>query len=242
MGRPFARKVLLIGWDGADWKAIHPLLDAGHMPALEGLVNRGVMGNLATLNPPLSPLLWTSIATGMRPFKHGIHGFTEPDPHLGGIRPVTSTSRTVKAVWNILHQNGYQSNVIGWWPSHPAEPIRGVMVSNHYHRATAPAGQPWPLLAGTVHPEGLAETLAQFRMHPSEVTAELILPFVPRAGEIDPAKDPRLEMVARILAECSTIHACATAVMQVEPWDFMAIYYDAIDHFSHGFTPPAVQL
>ena len=34
------RKVLLIGWDAADWKVIHPLLDAGKMPALEKLINR----------------------------------------------------------------------------------------------------------------------------------------------------------------------------------------------------------
>lgn len=42
-------------------------------------------------------------------------------------------------------------------------------------------------------------------------------------------------MAAKIIADCSTIHACATAVMQLEPWDFMAVYYDAIDHFGHGF-------
>ena len=52
---PTRRKVLLIGWDGADWKTINPLLDAGKMPALESLINRGVMGNIATLDPPLSP-------------------------------------------------------------------------------------------------------------------------------------------------------------------------------------------
>ena len=49
------RKVLLLGWDAADWKVITPLMDAGHMPSLESLVDRGVMGNLATLDPPFSP-------------------------------------------------------------------------------------------------------------------------------------------------------------------------------------------
>lgn len=233
--KPLASKVLIIGWDGADWKAINPLLDAGKMPALKRFINQGVMGNIVTLDPPLSPMLWTSIATGMRPFKHGIHGFTEPDPHTGGVRPVANTSRRVKAVWNILNQQGLRSNVIGWWPSHPAEPINGVMVSNHYHRASAPVGRPWPLMPGTIHPERLAEPLADLRIHPAELTAQQILPFVPGAAGIDPAKDPRLGMVARILANCATVQACATAVMQLEPWDFMAVYYDAIDHFSHGF-------
>ena len=49
------KKVLLIGWDAADWKIINPLLDAGRMPALESLVNRGVIGKLATLEPTFSP-------------------------------------------------------------------------------------------------------------------------------------------------------------------------------------------
>ena len=64
MSKRLAKKVLLIGWDAADWKVIHPLLDAGYLPTLERLVNEGIIGNLATLDPPMSPMLWTSIATG----------------------------------------------------------------------------------------------------------------------------------------------------------------------------------
>ena len=62
------KKLLLVGWDSADWKIMHPLLDAGQLPGLERLVNTGVSGNLTTLEPQLSPMLWTSIATGKRPF------------------------------------------------------------------------------------------------------------------------------------------------------------------------------
>ena len=73
-------KVLLIGWDAADWRAIRPLVDQGKMPFLKKLIENGVSGDIATLQPALSPMLWTSIATGKRPCKHGIYGFTEPDP------------------------------------------------------------------------------------------------------------------------------------------------------------------
>ena len=111
-----SRKVLLVGWDGADWKVIHPLLDTGKMPNLAALIERGVMGNLASLRPELSPMLWTSIATGKRPYKHGILGFTEPDPSGMGIRPVTNVSRKTKTVWNILNQNNYRSVVVGVAP------------------------------------------------------------------------------------------------------------------------------
>jgi len=230
-----SKRVLLIGWDAADWKVINPLLDAGKMPNLEKLINGGVMGNLATLYPELSPMLWTSIATGKRPFKHGIHGFTEPDPHGGGIRPITNLSRKTKAVWNILCQTGRKCNVVGWWPSHPSEPIDGVMVSNHYQKIAGPIDKPWPMRPGTVHPPRLAEKLAQLRLHPQELSAEHIGPFVPDFGKIDQEKDHRLESLAKIICECTSIHAAATALIQLEPWDFMAVYYDAIDHFGHGF-------
>src|SRR5262245_27031557 len=99
------------------------------MPALAGLIERGVMVNIATLQPSLSPLLWTSIATGKFADKHGILGFIEPDGG-GGVRPSTSTSRKTKAIWNILSQNGLKTHVIGWFASHPAEPINGVCVTN----------------------------------------------------------------------------------------------------------------
>src|SRR5437868_15420995 len=125
-----AKRVLLIGWDAADWKIINPLLDAGLMPTLNAFVNGGVMGNLATLQPILSPMLWNSIATGKRAHKHGIHGFVELKPDGTGIRPVMSTSRKVKAIWNILTQAGLKAQVFSWFASHPAEPIHGVCVSN----------------------------------------------------------------------------------------------------------------
>lgn len=235
------RRVLLIGWDAADWKTIDRLVAEGKMPNLARLIEGGVVGNLATLYPSLSPMLWTSIATGKRPFKHGIWGFSEPDPASGAIRPVTNLSRKTRAIWNILQTQGLRSNVIGWWPSHPAEPISGVMVSDMYHKAFAPIDQPWPMRPGTVHPPRLAEPLADLRVHPCELEAEHIGPFVPNFARINQEKDRRLEGLAKIIAECTTIHSAATAVMQLEPWDFMAVYYDSIDHFCHGFmcfNPP----
>ncbi|MGR6036564.1 MAG: alkaline phosphatase family protein [Candidatus Nitrosoglobus sp.] len=230
-----AKKVLLIGWDAADWRVINPLIDAGKMPTLKSLIERGVMGNLATLHPVLSPMLWTSIATGKRPYKHGILGFSEPTPDGTRVRPVSSRSRKTKALWNILHQNGLKSHVIAWWPSAPVEPINGVMISNHYHQAVGPLDEPWPLPPGTVHPPQLAEEFAELRFHPLELTAEEILPFIPRATEIDQDKDKRLGMAMKTLAEASSVHAAATWAMENQPWDLMAVYYDAIDHFCHGF-------
>jgi predicted AlkP superfamily phosphohydrolase/phosphomutase/tetratricopeptide (TPR) repeat protein len=244
VGRRMTKKLLLVGWDGADWSVINPLLDEGKMPNLAGMIEAGVMGDISTLYPALSPMIWTSIATGKRPYKHGIHGFTEPAPNGAGVQPVSNLSRKTRAVWNMLQLEGLKSNVVGWWPSHPAEPISGVMVSNHYQRASGPLDKPWPMRPGTVHPPRLVEPLANLRLHPMELTDEHVGPFVPEFGKMDQEKDHRLEMVAKTIAECTSIHGAATALIQLEPWDFMAVYYDSIDHFSHGFMryhPPQMQ-
>jgi tetratricopeptide (TPR) repeat protein len=228
-------KVLLVGWDAADWKVIYPLMDAGKMPNVQRLVENGASGQISTLHPPLSPMLWTSIATGKRPFKHGIHGFSEPTPDGRGAQPVTNLSRKSKALWNILNQSGLGSVVVSWWPSHPAEPIDGVMVSDHYHRAGRPLEEGWPLPPNAVHPPELAETLAGLRVHPDLLTFQMVEPFIPLAQEIDQDNDARLALFLRTLAECKSIHSAATWLLDNQPWDFFAVYYDAIDHFCHGF-------
>ena len=257
MTGPARNKVLLIGWDAADWKVITPLMDEGKMPHLQKLVENGVVGNLATLYPPLSPMLWTSIATGKRPYKHGIYGFSEPTPDGKGIRPITNLSRRCRALWNLLQLEGMKSNVVGWWPSHPAEPIDGVMVSDMFQKHTGrldsakdnegPAPQlhgqealdaihkRWPVRPNSIHPPHLVEPLRDLRLHPQEISAEHIGHFVPDLSKVDQTKDHRLESIAKILCECTSVHAAATGIMQNEPWDLMAVYYDAIDHFCHGF-------
>ena len=101
------------------------------------------MGDIETLQPMLSPMLWTSIATGHRGDRHGILGFVEADPSGGPARPVSSRSRRGKALWNILTQSGMRAHAVGWYASHPAEPIAGVCVSDAFVApGRRPAGSP----------------------------------------------------------------------------------------------------
>ena len=62
MAQSLGKRILLIGWDAADWEMIDPLLQSGQMPALARLIKGGLRGNLATLAPVLSPMLWTNTA------------------------------------------------------------------------------------------------------------------------------------------------------------------------------------
>ncbi|MBN2261844.1 MAG: alkaline phosphatase family protein, partial [Prolixibacteraceae bacterium] len=237
-------KVLLIGWDGADWKIINRLVDEGKMPVLKNMIEQGVMGNITTLQPAYSPMLWTTIATGKYPDKHGVLGFIEPLPDLSGIRPVSSSSRKVKALWNILMQRGYKTHVFNWWPSHPAEPVNGIYVSNLFPKANTTDYLNWQVPDDAVHPPELKDLMAHFRVHPLELSQEHIAQFIPALKEFTPKVMKKVEAIARNIAEASTVQAVATLAMEQEPWDFTAIYWDTIDHFCHGFMnymPPQLK-
>jgi predicted AlkP superfamily phosphohydrolase/phosphomutase/tetratricopeptide (TPR) repeat protein len=243
MPKRLTRRVLLLGWDAADWNIIYPLIEAGKMPVLEKFIETGVSGPIATLQPILSPMLWTSIATGKRADKHDILGFVEPSPDGKGVRPVSSTSRKCKAIWNILSQSGLRSVVINWFASHPAEPINGVILTNRFTHVVGKDMGRSPLEAAAVHPPELLELVENFRVHPLDLTAQQMLPFFPK--EKRPEKtDPRVGWLAQTLAQCASTQNAATYFAAQEEWDLLAVYYDAIDQVGHTFMeyhPPAMK-
>lgn len=232
-------KLVLVGWDAADWNIIEPLLLAGKMPHLKKMMENGAHGAIATMDPPLSPMLWTSIATGKTADQHGILGFVEPDSNTGKVRPASSTSRNCKAIWNILNQQGHPANVIGWWPSHPAEPIDGVMVSNMFGKS--PDGK---YFEGSVHPVSLAAELMQCKVEAKDITLEQLLPFVPAAATVDQEKDKHLHNLAALLANFLTIGKLGKYVLKKYPAVFTGIYFDVIDQLCHTFMkfyPPQME-
>jgi len=76
-------RVLFVGIDGADWDVIDPLLRAGQLPQLARLRREGVWARLRSSVPTLSPLLWTTVATGKSPDRHGINDFLVLDTTTG---------------------------------------------------------------------------------------------------------------------------------------------------------------
>lgn len=233
-----AKKLLLIGWDAADWKIINPLLDSGKLPNLERIVESGVIGNIATLQPCLSPILWTSLATGKTADQHGIVGFIEPQSDGQGVQLSSSGSRTSKALWNIFSQRGLRSIVVGWYATHPAEPIHGVCVSNRFlEQMPVDPNQLWQLPSGAIHPTELEQSLAAMRMHPAELVPADLQAMIPLIEEIDHRQDNRPWILARAVASTVSTHCVATHLMTTEPWDFAAVYYDALDLVGHDFMP-----
>lgn len=118
---------LVIGVDGADWGVVNTLWNRGELPHLKALADRGVAGVLRT-SYGASPVIWTTVATGVVPEVHGITGFAIPTPD--GDVPVSSRVRKVPALWNMLTTAGRRSAVISWWASWPAERIAGVVITD----------------------------------------------------------------------------------------------------------------
>lgn len=228
-----ANRVLLIGWDAADWQIIRPLVERGGMPNFKRFLDDGSWGNIATLNPILSPILWNSIATGKRADKHDILGFMEPDGQ-GFVRPVSSTSRKAKAIWNICSQNDLRSVVVGWFASYPAEQVNGAIVTDRYESFT---GEPDKFIndANSFHPAAHEDALRDLHMCKEDFIAEQIRAFIPEVDSIDTGRDPRVGIFAHMLAQCASVHNASTYLLEEEAWDFAAVYYTAIDHFGHAF-------
>lgn len=231
------KRLLVVGWDSADWKVIRPLMEAGQMPMLSKLLAEGVGGNLATLEPSLSPMLWTTIATGRHAAEHGVHGFTEV--RGGAVVPVSAGTRRCRAVWNILSERGLVSNVVGWFATQGERDPNVRLVSNLYAHAPAkPLAEGWPEPpAGTFFPEELGKTLTPLRLHPAELGGDVLSMFVKNVEAIDQTKDPRLAQLAMKLAETFTVHTAATHLMEAEDWDLTMVYYRAIDEICHLFMP-----
>jgi predicted AlkP superfamily phosphohydrolase/phosphomutase len=162
------RKVVVIGLDGATWEVIDHMAEEGKMPNISRLAASGASGPLESIVSELTPfadissagmrsnVVWTSIATGKAPRRHGIHdflftriaGLSHPFParlpffevfkrvfrglaasYISYEYP-TSLSRRCKALWNIAGDGGRRVAVIGWWMTLPAEAVNGWMIAD----------------------------------------------------------------------------------------------------------------
>ncbi|HQQ78035.1 MAG TPA: alkaline phosphatase family protein, partial [Thermoanaerobaculia bacterium] len=123
-------RVIVVGWDGADWSLLDPLLASGRLPHLKSLLEKGAQARLETYRPRASPLLWTTMATGLTPPEHGVVDFQEFDVATGSSLPVSGRSRTGPAIWNVASAKGLTSGVVGWWATWPAEAVKGFFISD----------------------------------------------------------------------------------------------------------------
>jgi len=237
--------LLVVGIDSGDWRNIDPLIEAGRMPNLAGLLERGARADLGSLKPMLSPLLWTTMATGVLPDKHGILDFLTLDPATGQPTPVSRRQRREPAIWNMFTQYGVSQGVVGWLATWPAEQISGYLVSDRFGflafaspQAGDGQGMTWP-------PE-YATTARGLEVKPTDLDAS----FWSRFADMPPAdlaaaaargfeKGDIAGNLALTLATALTNTAITEDIHARAAPRFLTVYYEMVDAAGHLVMPYA---
>lgn len=125
-----ARRVLIVGLDGATFDVLKPLMSAGRMPNLKRAVDEGASGTLHSTIPPITPAAWTTFLTGKHPGRHGILDFEGYDVNTGKLwmHSTQSTSK-VRTIWRILSDNDYRVGSINVPLTYPPRPLNGCMIT-----------------------------------------------------------------------------------------------------------------
>ena len=247
--KPTGSKVVIIGLDGADWDFALPMIERGELPNLARLRREGAYGKIRTNNPPLSPLLWTTVATGKSPDIHGINDFLVLDPKTGRMQPISSDFRKVKALWNIASDGGLTSEFVAWWATWPAESIRGIMVSDRvsYSLFNFVAGE--KTSGRETFPEGYFHEIQDKLEGEKDISLrdlstlvsispeDLALARTPEARQGRRGEDMEsLATLVRILASTRNYQTIALDLLGRKQPDLFAIYFQGIDEVNHRFA------
>jgi hypothetical protein len=109
-------RVLVVGLDAGGWNLIDPLVAAGYLPTIGGVVQAGVRAFLdETPADPryccFCPPVWTSVATGQPVARHAMSGIND-EPW----------DRPVPSIWALLERAGGTSSTVAFRNTAPAEP------------------------------------------------------------------------------------------------------------------------
>ncbi len=238
--KPDSGKVIVLGLDGLDPVAIDQLMAEGRMPNFAKLRQGGAYGRLLSSRPILSPIIWTTLATGREPADHNIGHFVAINEKTGEQIPVTSQMREVKAIWNILSEKGKSVDVVGWWATWPAEAINGTMVSDHtcYHFLFDEGVQGAQDTAGVIYPPERENELLSRVRRPGDLSFEKLSRFVDvSASEFNAPFDfaDELGHFKWALATAETYADIGLHLIETRGSDMTLVYLEGVDSSSHLF-------
>jgi tetratricopeptide (TPR) repeat protein len=230
--------VIWIGFDGFDFELVDRLAAEGRMPNWKRLVAEGYTARLRSFEPVLSPVVWTTIATGVGPDVHRVLDFQEIDPSTGQKVPISGFSRAVPAVWNVASASGRSVGVVGWWATHPAEEVSGFFISDH---ASPILFEGLPR-AGVAYPAALAAGVDQVAARDGVVSDAEIARFVDvPLEEIARSRGAGLSnpvaALSRILGATRVEQRIARDLYDRNLPDLMAVYFEGTDVIGHVFGP-----
>jgi predicted AlkP superfamily pyrophosphatase or phosphodiesterase len=239
-GRTGGDRVLVLGLDGLDPATVDLLISEGRLPNFARLQAQGAHGRLHSQVPLLSPVIWTTIATGKPPAEHRIGHFVAIDRATGKELPVTSRMRRVKAIWNIASEARRSVDVVGWWATWPAETVRGTIVSDHlcYHFLFKEGFEPASGPLGVVSPAERFDEVAQLVRRPSDISKEDLAPLVDvRAAELSRpfTFEDDLAHLRWALATAETNQRIGRHLWRHDEPDLLMLYIEAVDSASHLF-------
>lgn len=253
---PSACKLTIIGLEGASMSYVLPAVAEGKLPNFARLIEGGASGAIRTLYPNESLAVWTSVATGKLPRKHGVMGFYRyrfPAVETPfNLRPrgldfrtlervgvldrsaVTSSLRRTQPFWSILSRFGVETGLLRWWGSYPADEINGFVVSEYFHRQVRERFE--PPLPNLTFPEDLFERYASEVVFPEEIDDEALERFVDDSVAIPGDELPWRRKLSEALADDETYHRIGALLRDEMNPDVFAIYYFGLDDVGHYFT------
>ncbi len=242
---PARGRLILLGLDGLDWALVDELVARGVMPALGGLLRRSRQATVRMRPPLLSPIIWTTIATGQPADVHGVLDFVEPDPEGGQPRPVTSYSRKVPALWEMAAAAGRSTAVIGWWATFPAHAPPGCAV--YSDRLTEQLMGLEENRPGLADPPEAAARARSLVVRGSSITPAMLAPFAAVTAEelaavpAGPAAwDSPVGGLARLVAATLTVERL-TEVELAGGTQIVLSYLEGTDTVGHlfgAYRPP----
>jgi len=235
--------VIFVGLDGADWQLLDDYMSAGMMPNLARLVREGTSGVLETIRPPLSPLIWTSMMTGVSPLDHGILDFVQFNPTTGAKEPITSSLRRAPAIWNMASSAGRRIAALGLWATYPAETVNGTIVSDRlftflFKEQTPPAGVVYP----ADRDRWARDALARASQSVNESVLKAYLPWLShdeyaRSAESDDPYGQPVSALRRILIDTQVYDDLGRDVLARDHPDLAIVYFEGTDTVGHVFAP-----
>lgn len=210
---------------------IDSYLSQGRLPNLQGVISNGIKKNIPTELNLISPVIWTSIATGVPPKVHGIEDFT-----LGG-KPVNSSSRKVPAFWNILNHNKVKAATLGWWATWPAEKDGGIIIGDRVHwRERKEKVYPGNIIDTEKYTvdiyKGKLEFLSRFTSYPYEPN------FQNKFAEGEESYTLNKLITERLIKNycIDKIYAdIAKEIISKNKVDVLSVYFLGIDYVEHAF-------